>query len=82
MPGLVFLRTFNSRNEAEAVQTVLSGSGSESRVESDDLGALDSALAKDWANNILYAGAASGGVWNKSAISCLIRTSFGVRRSS
>jgi hypothetical protein len=45
MSSFLVLRTFNSRNEAEAVQAILSGSGIESRVESDDCGALDPALA-------------------------------------
>jgi len=45
MSSFVVLRTFNSRNEADAVQAILSGSGIESHVESDDCGALDPALA-------------------------------------
>jgi hypothetical protein len=45
MPNHVVLRTYNSRNEAEAVRARLSGSGIETFVESDDCGALDPALA-------------------------------------
>jgi hypothetical protein len=45
MSSFVVFRTFNSRNEAEAVRAILSGSRIEARVESDDLGALDPALA-------------------------------------
>jgi hypothetical protein len=44
MSTFVVLRTFNSRNEAESVQAILSGSGIETLVESDDCGALDPAL--------------------------------------
>ena len=45
MSDFVVLRTLSSRNEAEAVQAILSGSEIESHVESDDCGALDPALA-------------------------------------
>ena len=45
MSGFVVLRTFSSRNQAEAVQAILSGSDIESHVESDDCGAVDPALA-------------------------------------
>jgi hypothetical protein len=55
MPGLVVLKTFSSRNEAEAVKALLSGSGIESLVESDDCGALDPALAFGRGAQILVA---------------------------
>jgi len=44
MSSLVVFRTLNSRNEAEAVRAILSGSGIEALVESDDCGAVDPAL--------------------------------------
>ena len=44
MSSFVVFRTLNSRNETQAVQVVLSGSGIEALVESDDCGALDPAL--------------------------------------
>ena len=42
---MLILKTFNTRNEAEAVQAILSGSGVEAFVQSDDCGAVDPALA-------------------------------------
>ena len=45
MSDFVVFRTYSSRNEAEAVQAILSGSEIESHIDSDDCGALDPALA-------------------------------------
>ena len=45
MSGRAVLRTFGSRNEAEAVRALLSGSGIDAFVDSDYCGALDPALA-------------------------------------
>jgi hypothetical protein len=45
MSSFVVLRTFSSRGEAQSVQAVLSGSGIETFIESDDCGALDPALS-------------------------------------
>jgi hypothetical protein len=44
MAGLVVVRTYGSRHEAEQARTVLSAKGVGSEIQADDCGALDPSL--------------------------------------